>query len=204
MCWFFVTTNIELVGVLNDALHFQVGLTKTDQEGSKHIDHPFHVFSCPENPVICPVLALSKHLLCNPRILCGKCKLFEGSNQYERFNSILHSIVQSDEYCNEFINFGVHPKYFRTHSMRKGAASHVACGITSCPPVASICFRANRRMPGVMNRYIKYKGAGDQYVGRCVSGRNRLGKGFAESLPYFDFSHRDSVQKGLKRREVDQ
>ena len=150
------------------------------------------------------MLALSKHLLCNPRILRGKCKLFEGSNQYERFNSILRSIVQSDEYRNEFIDFGVHPKYFGTHSMRKGAASHVACGITSCPPIASICIRANWCMPGVMNRYIKYKGAGDQYVGRCVSGRNRLGKGFAESLPYFDFSHLDSAQKGLKRREVDQ
>ncbi len=75
---FVVTSNIELVGVWNDALRFQVGVTKTDQEGSKHIDHPFHVYSCPENPVICPVLALSKHLLCNPRILLGKCKLFEG------------------------------------------------------------------------------------------------------------------------------
>ena len=121
---FVVTSNIELVGVWNDALCFQVGVTKTDQEGSKHVDHPFHVYSCPENPVICPVLALSKHLLCNPRILRGKCKLFEGSNQYERFNSILRSIVQSDEYRNEFIDFGVHPKYFGTHSMRKGTASH--------------------------------------------------------------------------------
>jgi len=162
---FVVTSNIELVGVWNDALHFQVGVKKTNQEGSKHIDHPFHVYSCPENPVIYPVLALSKHLLCNTRILRGKCKLFEGSNQYERFNSILRSIVQSDEYRNEFIDFGVHPKYFGTHSMPKGAASHVACGITSCPPTASICIRANWRTLGVMNRYIKYEGAGDQYVG---------------------------------------
>jgi len=88
--------------------------------------------------------------------------------------------------------------------MQKGAASHMACGMTSCPPIASTCIRANWRMLGVMNQYIKYEGAGEQYVGWCVSGKNRLGKGFAESLPYFDSSHFDSVQKGLKRREVDQ
>jgi hypothetical protein len=49
---FVVTSNIELVRVWNDSLCFQVGVTKTNQDGSKHIDHPFHVYSCPENPVI--------------------------------------------------------------------------------------------------------------------------------------------------------
>jgi hypothetical protein len=37
-----------------------------------------------------------------------------------------------------------------------------------------------------------------------VSGWKRLGIGFAKLLPYFDFLHIDSVQKGMKRREVDQ
>ncbi|KAL3781326.1 hypothetical protein ACHAW5_007180 [Stephanodiscus triporus] len=57
-----------------------------------------------------------------------------------------------------------------------------------CPPIASICLRANWAMPGVMNRYIKFENAGDQFVGQCVSGRSRLTKEFAASPPYFDFS----------------
>lgn len=39
-----------------------------------------------------------------------------------------------------------------------------------------------------MNRYIKFENAGDQFVGRSVSGRPRLSKEFAASPPYFDFS----------------
>ena len=87
--------------------------------------------------------------------------------------------------------------------MQKGAVTHVACGVTSSPPIASICIRANWKMPGVMNRYIKYEAAGDQYVGRCVSGHSRLGKGFAESLPYFDFSLFDPIVKEQMTKEVD-
>lgn len=59
-------------------------------------------------------------------------------------------------------------------------------------------------MPGVMNRYIKFEAAGDQYVGRCVSGRSRLSKTFAESLPYFDFSEFPQVAKERMMREQDE
>lgn len=97
----------------------------------------------------------------------------------------------------------MNPDYFGSHSLRKGAVTHTACGITSSPPIASICIRANRKMPGVMNRYIKYEAAGDQYVGRCVSGRNRLGKRFAESLPYFDFSESGTLEKEVMIRTLD-
>lgn len=60
---FIVSSNVEFIGMSSDALRFDVGLTKTDQEGKNNIDHPFHVYSCPENPVICPVLAMAKHLV---------------------------------------------------------------------------------------------------------------------------------------------
>jgi hypothetical protein len=198
-----VSSNIELCGMRDDALVFDIGPTKTDQEGKQNIDHPFHIYSCPENPAICTVLAMAEHLICRPQILKGQCRLFEGSNQYEHFCSIFRGIVQDSRYKQGFIDRGLDPKYFGTHSMRKGAVSFVASGITSSPPIASICIRANWKMPGVMNRYIKYESAGDQYVGRCVSGRNRLNKRFAESLPYFDFSDLSAVDKERKMREQD-
>ena len=43
-------------------------------------------------------------------------------------------------------------------------------------------------MPGVLNRYIKYENAGDQFVGKCVSGRSRNNKKFGASCAYWDFS----------------
>ena len=38
---------------------------------------------------------------------------------------------------------------------------------------------------------------------RCVSGRKRLDKSFAESIPYFDFSDSDALEKELKMRQLD-
>lgn len=38
---------------------------------------------------------------------------------------------------------------------------------------------------------------------RCVSGRKRLNKRFAESIPYFDFSEYDALEKELKMRRLD-
>ena len=198
-----ITSNIELVGMSSDALTFDIGPTKTDQAGTAHVDHPFHIYSCPENPAICTVLSFCKHLICRPQILQGQCKLFEGSNQYERYCGILRRIVQSPEHRQSFIDRGLNPNYFGTHSMRKGAVTHIASGVTSSPPIASICIRANWKMPGVMSRYIKHESAGDQYVGRCVSGRNRLNKRFAESIPYFDLSEFDSIEKENMMRQLD-
>ena len=38
---------------------------------------------------------------------------------------------------------------------------------------------------------------------RCVSGRNRMSKYFAESIPYFDLSEYSLLDKELKMREAD-
>ena len=50
-------------------------------------------------------------------------------------------------------------------------------------------------MPGVLNRYIKYEAAGDQFVGKCVSGRKRTSTKFAASPAYFDCSALDSEER---------
>ena len=84
---------------------------------------------------------------------------------------VICSIVKAPEHNQALIDQGFNPDYFGTCSLHKGAVTHVACGVTSSPRAASICIRANWVMPGVMNRYIKYEGSGDQYdVGRCASG----------------------------------
>ena len=51
--------------------------------------------------------------------------------------------------------------------------------------------------------YIRYESAGDQFVGRAVSGLPILKKEFGISMPYFDFtSCEDEDEKDAKEREV--
>lgn len=53
-------------------------------------------------------------------------------------------------------------------------------------------------MPGVLNRYIKYENAGDQFVGKAVSGRTRNKKEFGESPAYWDFTSDDEGERERK------
>merc|ERR1712232_613144 len=93
-----VNANIELLSFQNDSLLFEIGATKTDQEGTKNTGHPWNVSANPENPVICTVLAMGRMLIHHPTILEGQCPIFEGSDQYGLFNRIFHDIVDSDEH----------------------------------------------------------------------------------------------------------
>ena len=54
-----VDSKIDLVSFEKDALLFDMGPTKTDQDGTCNIDHPWHVYSCPEHPEICAHLAFT-------------------------------------------------------------------------------------------------------------------------------------------------
>ena len=58
-------------------------------------------------------------------------------------------------------------------------------------------------MLGVMNRYIKYESAGDQFTGMCVSGRSRMSKKFAISPEYFDFNSCDESERGHNENRID-
>lgn len=129
--------------------------------------------------------------------------MFDGPAQYNRFNSLMRDIVRSEEHCDTFVSLGLKPEYFGTHSIRKGAITHAACGVTVSPPIASICIRANWKMTGVMNRYIRFESAGDMYVGKSVCGRDRMGEEFAESCPYFDFSDYEPGEKERHHQIID-
>ena len=148
-----INSHIELFGIFDDALLVYLGPSKGDQEGTKHID-PWHLYTVPENPVICLVLAFAKYLMCHPQILNGECKIFDGSSQYERMNAVLKEIVCSDEHYDEFAKLALQPEYFRTQSNCKVSITQGACGVVNGPIIASICNYANWMMPGVMNQYM--------------------------------------------------
>ena len=124
-----VNSHMDLFGIFDDALLVYLGPSKGDQEGTKHSDHPWNLYTVPENPAICPVLAFAKYLMCHPQILNGKCKIFDGSSQYKRMNAVLKEVVRSDDHYEEFSKLGLQPEYFGTHSIRKGSITHGACGV---------------------------------------------------------------------------
>jgi hypothetical protein len=125
-----IRQHMDLFGVIDDALLVYLGPTKGDQDGSKHTDHPWHIYSVPDKPEICPCIAFAEYLMSNPMVLDGECKVFDGASQYERYNNIMRDIVRSDEYCDAFKKLGLSPDHFGTHSIRKGAITHAACGTT--------------------------------------------------------------------------
>ena len=67
----------------HDCLVFFFGKSKGDQSGELS-DTPWHVYSNPFEPHICPVLALAKYLFSNPDIIKSKSTLFPGKDQYNR------------------------------------------------------------------------------------------------------------------------
>ena len=71
---------------------------------------------------------------------------------------------------DEFIAIGICLDDFGTHSICKGTETFFSTGCTVLPPIASICFHTNWLIERLKDRYIKYKKACDQFVGRAVSG----------------------------------
>lgn len=168
----------------NDSLVFFFGKTKRNQEGDGN-HHPWHVYSNTFEPALCPVLTFGKYLLAYPQILLDeRGPVFPGASQYSRFSKRLGQILHREH--SNLASLGVDPKDYGSHSVRKGAISLVSAGCTVSPPMAAICLRAAWSMGNVKDRYIHYEKAGDEFVGRSVSGISSLSHKFAASPIYFE------------------
>ncbi|KAL7462369.1 hypothetical protein ACHAXS_002746 [Conticribra weissflogii] len=153
----------------------------------KNADSVWHVYATPHNPITCPVLALARYLFSNPGILTpGYTKLFPGRNQYDQFMKCFRKVILENE--DEFCRMGIQDGDLGSHSARKGACSYASSGSTVSPPIVSVCLQAMWSMGTVKERYLHYEKAGDQYLGRVVSGLNCNSYLFAASPPYFDFA----------------
>ena len=180
----------------NDSLIFFFGKTKRNQEGDGN-HHPWHVYSNPFEPAICPVLALGRYILTYPNILLDeKASIFPGTSQYSRFRDRLNKALVWEGRSLQAL--GVDPNSFGTHSIRKGAISLVSAGCTVSPPMAAICLRAAWSMGNVKDRYIHYEKAGDEFVGRTVTGISSLTRHFAVSPIYFE-PGADDTNENMKR-----
>lgn len=164
-----------------DSLSVYFPQMKNDQEGDRPKDAR-HVYANPILPEICPILALGLYFLVFGFDAAG-LSLFSGTSQYNRYLKQLHRLLTAQ--ADELNSKGLEPSDLGTHSTRKGAASFTSSGSTSCPSIMAITLRAGWTMGKVESAYYRYEGAGDQHVGRTVTGLPPNKADFAILPPHF-------------------
>ena len=194
-----VNAQVAHIQFCNDSLVFEFAKSKGHQDGEEHVG-PWHVYANPEEPHICPVLALARYLFMYPETFGGSRPLFEGTDEYNRYHKIFHEMVNDN--LEELKEMGVEKGDLGTHSARKGVGTWVTAGCTVGPPIVSVCVRMGWAMGGVKDRYLKLSAAGDQYTGRCAAGLDVCSKKFGISNPYFDFSSLSGTEKQQRQNEL--
>ena len=156
---------------------------KSDQFGEQK-DEPRHMYCNPVMPSVCAIRALGQYLICFPDVVSEGKRLFPGNDQRSRFNRVFHYILS--KYSEVFLGIGVDPKDLGTHSIRKGAATYCCAGVHPGPPVVSVCLRAGWSLGRVKERYLKYEIAGDELVGRVLTGIPPMSDQFGTSPIYYN------------------
>ena len=97
---------------------------------------PWHVYSNPNSPHICPILYLAKYLLTHPDLLQEGSPLLPGDSKYEIFVKRIHKVIRENK--EEFEKLGVKPGDLGSHSTRKVSITIVCSGCTVSPTMSSI------------------------------------------------------------------
>jgi hypothetical protein len=168
---------------------------KTDQEGNTS-RYPRAVYANPLKPSVCPVLALALYFLTFPCV-DDQLKLFEGGNQYNHFLSQLRKVLKRPEVQALLKEAGISAENIAAHSSRKGGASYIMSGTTGGPTISATSLRAGWSMPNVQDTYIRFAEAGDEFVGRTLSGLPLSSQDFALLPPHF-VAQNEAVARALK------
>jgi hypothetical protein len=169
----------------DDCLKIFFGMQKNDQDGTRNMD-PRHCYANPFNPEISVVLSLAIYFLCFGINSDRSERLFEGKQQYQRFLKALKNVMTSCREINvEMKRCGLTVEDIAAHSTRKGGRSYCAGGSTNGPAFVTIMLRGGWSLEGIDKRYVRYERAGDQYVGRILSGLNVNTPEFAFLPPFF-------------------
>ena len=107
----------------------------------------------------------------------------------KRKDFCLHRVIHYNNHIKETLF--VDPKEIGSHSIRKDAATYYCAGVYHGPPIVSVCLRAGWTMGRVEDRHPKYENAGDEFVGRKLTGKPPASCEFRISLVYFLYSQTD-------------
>ena len=171
------------IGWSEDCLTVMYEKGKTHQDGAKKI--PQHVYANPEDPVICPILALGLKLCCEPFVSeeSGALHVFPSSAPDKAFSNWLGKRLEKNR-KRTGIRFDFSPDDISTHSFRKGGATYVV-GITGGPDSDAVKLRIEHTLGGCDDIYIRREAGADKYVGRAVAGLDANSLKFSALPPHF-------------------
>ena len=179
-----VTIHLHHIEWREDCLAIYFAHMKNDQSGDRKRD-PRHIYANPVDPVVCPLTALGIYLHTFGLSGTKSTALFPGTSQYDRFAKILKGFLRKHRDTLEK-EFGINVDDLGVHSIRKGAATYVSSGSTCAPPQVATNIRAGWTMGHIQDTYLMFESAGDQYVGRVISGLPLSCSEFAALPPEFE------------------
>ena len=181
---------------VSDSIKVLYDKSKADNEGEKVT--PKNLYTDPLDPKICPFLSLGVY-----------CCLF--NNELGRRESLFlrqgKAGSASSKYCLELRKVllkhqGEVSKYLRNghdtnHGIRKGGPTHALTCITAPPSLVSVAQRGEWSMGAVFDIYWNYGDAGDQYLGRVLSGLDPSKESFSVLPPHFLDTEQSEVDEAL-------
>lgn len=94
-----------------------------------------------------------------------------GGNQLQNFSKALRSARLGRDITEILAARGYTYQDIGVHSLRKGAGTFALNGIVGVSAsVSAVCLRAGWTQGAIKDKYLKYEGAADTYLGRILAG----------------------------------
>ncbi|RHZ12985.1 hypothetical protein DYB37_012456 [Aphanomyces astaci] len=119
-------------------------------------------------------------------------QLFPGVAQKDRFGKELAKLLSNPDTTCGRSDYG-------THSIGKGVATFACSGSKGGPSIISVCLRCGCSLGNVIERYMHYKGAGDQFLARVIAGLPINDASFAILPPHFNMPLDPDVSSAINK-----
>jgi hypothetical protein len=171
----------------------------TDGEGMCNKE-PKHCYANSTDASKCLLVALGLYLLSSPDVGVKSKKLFPGATgtQKHRFRDKFNEGLKQPRVRQLLERYGLEPEDIGPHSFRKGAGTYCSSGCTGGPSIVAILMRGGWEIGQVLDRYLRYSEAGDEFVGRVISGLPLSETSFTAPPPHFK-KLSDAEQEDLQR-----
>lgn len=179
---------VDHMQFINDSLHVLFSGDKMHTTGDgQSCKEPKHCYANSTDVTKCLFVALGLYLLTSPQVGCKSKELFPGTQktQKARFRTRLNDALQHPRIKTLLERYGLAPEDIGSHSFRKGAGTYCSSGCTGGPSIIAVLLRGGWEIGAVLDRYLRYSEAGDEFVGRVLSGLPLNDASFTSPPPHF-------------------
>lgn len=195
LCWDLMARSDNVGGLtiphlkfVADSLNilFSADKTHTDGEGMCNKE-PKHCYANVTDASKCLFVALALYLLSSPDVGVKSKHIFPGvaGTQKDRFRERFNDAMKAPRIRAVLERYGLDPEDIGPHSFRKGAGTYCSSGCTGGPSIVAILMRGGWEIGQVLDRYLRYSEAGDEFVGRVISGLPLSESAFISPPPHF-------------------